>query len=184
MRHQRSLPPAARLSCSVTSEVSGDAGALAGSAYVEAEHGVVAGVPSIDLDLERACAKAVSGGRSATGCWSRRTTARTVGSWWPWPRAVSPETLGSSCTTEVIRALGCGALRRGAVSHSSHRSAADALPCVRAAGRGGRRAVDQAGCDGRATRWRFRASWMYRLPRWRTRGGTGWHGPWGGLRQC
>ena len=34
------------------SEVYGDADALAGSAYLEAEHGMVAGVPSIDLDLE------------------------------------------------------------------------------------------------------------------------------------
>ena len=56
------------------SEVSGDANALAGSAYLEAEHGVVAGVPSIDLDLEvcvqRLCRRAVRDGllESAHDC--------------------------------------------------------------------------------------------------------------------
>ena len=56
------------------SEVSGDASALAGSAYLEAEHGVVAGVPSIDLDLERRvqrlCRRAVREGllESAHDC--------------------------------------------------------------------------------------------------------------------
>ena len=56
------------------SEVSGDAAALAGSAYLEAEHGLVAGVPSIDLDLEsrvqRLCRRAVREGllESAHDC--------------------------------------------------------------------------------------------------------------------
>ena len=56
------------------SELSRDASALTGSAYLEAEHGVVAGVPSIDLDLEvrvqRLCRMAVREGllESAHDC--------------------------------------------------------------------------------------------------------------------
>ena len=55
-------------------EVSGDASALSGSAYLEALHGVVAGIPSIDLDMEgrvqRLCRRAVREGllESAHDC--------------------------------------------------------------------------------------------------------------------
>ena len=56
------------------SELSGDPSALAGSSYMELMHGMVAGVPSIDLDLEvrvqRLCRRAVRDGllESAHDC--------------------------------------------------------------------------------------------------------------------
>ena len=49
-----------------TSEVRGDGSTLAGSEYLELQHGLVAGRPTIDLDLEsavqRACRRAIEGG--------------------------------------------------------------------------------------------------------------------------
>ncbi len=56
------------------SEVSGEAAAMGGSAYLMAEHGMVAGIPSIDLDLEgrvqRLCRRAIREGllESAHDC--------------------------------------------------------------------------------------------------------------------
>ena len=56
------------------SDVAGDAAALAGSEYLELMHGLVAGEPAIDLDLEvavqRACRRLVGAGvvRSAHDC--------------------------------------------------------------------------------------------------------------------
>ena len=62
-------------------EVSGEAAALGGSAYLEAEHGVVAGAPSIDLDLEGRVQRAVPQGRSrgAAGVGARLLGRRAGG---------------------------------------------------------------------------------------------------------
>ena len=57
-----------------TSQVSGDAGALAGSEFLETVHGLVAGQPTLDLDLEvrtqRCCLRLVQAGllQSAHDC--------------------------------------------------------------------------------------------------------------------
>ena len=72
---------------------SATAGSLAGSEYLELVHGLVAGRPALDIDLETAVQRRVPGGRRAAACCAPRTTAPTAASRLPWP---SPASSGAS----------------------------------------------------------------------------------------